>query len=474
MFELRKPLIPAVVVAGLIAGTTGCSPLDAAAVDAQVRGTPGAEGVGDSIFPQAGNGGYDAAHYALDLTVEPKSKTVLSGTSTMTAKATQDLSRFNLDLLRLTVKKVTVNGVKATFRHKGTELTITPATVIAKGKPFKVAIAYGGNPQSLPGLIPGSQDGWIKTDDGALVMGEPLGAMTWYPVNNTVHDPATYEVAVTVPSGLTAVSNGRYVGKKSAGVGKNTFRWNNKNQTIPYATTLAVGKFVLQTGKTKSGVPIVNAVDPRQRAASREILGKIPTIVEWGEKHFGPYPVDSAGAIIDHAPKVPAALETIGRPLYGRAPNSTVMAHEYAHQWFGDSVRFSDWSQIWLNEGFATYAMWMWDEEQGLATTQKWFDSVYRTPADNALWAFPPGKPTKAKELFDDAVYYRGAMVLHKVRQAVGDKVFGEILKTWTAEHKNRTATIEQFIALTEQKSGKKTRPIFDVWLFGKGKPATP
>ncbi|MCF3132265.1 M1 family metallopeptidase [Streptomyces olivochromogenes] len=475
-----RALKAAAVVAGLAVGGAGVgvamasTSTDSPAAAVPVKGTPGADGVKDSFFPKAGNGGYDALHYALDLAVEPKGKTVLSGTSTMTAKATQDLSRFNLDLSRLTVKKVMVDGTEATFRHKGTELEITPVNCIAKGERFKVAITYGGRPGVLPDSTEESPDGWVTTDDGAMVMGEPLGAMTWYPVNNTLHDPATYEVAVTVPSGLTAVSNGRYLGKKSAGAGKDTFRWNNDNQIVPYQTALAVGKFTLQTGKTESGVPIVNAVDPRQRTASRDILRRIPEVVEWGEKLFGAYPVDTAGAIVDHAPKVGLALETIGRPTYAKAPVSTVMAHEYAHQWFGDSVWLSDWSQIWLNEGLATYAMWMWDEEEGRATTQQWFDGLYRLPADNELWAFPPAKPGKPKDLFAPPVYYRGAMALHKVRQAVGDKAFLKILKTWTAEHKHRHATIEEFIALTEKISGKETRKIFNVWLHSKGKPAHP
>ncbi|MFJ7343700.1 M1 family metallopeptidase [Streptomyces sp. NPDC101110] len=473
MLERRELLISMAVVA--VVTTSGCSPLAAdAAAQAPVRGTPGSAGVGDSIFPGAGNGGYDVAHYALDLTVEPKSRAALSGTSTITAKATQNLSRFNLDLSRLTVERVEVDGTTAKFSRKGNELTITPSNPIAKGAKFATVITYHGTPKVLPGLIGGSQDGWIKTDDGAFVMGEPLGAMTWHPVNNTVHDPATYDVAVTVPAGLTGVSNGRYVGKESADFGRNTFRWSNRTQTIPYAATLAVGKFTLETGKTKAGVPIVNAVDPRHHASSRKALEEIPAIIAWGEKLFGPYPVDSAGAIIDHAPKIGAALETIGRPVYGKTPTSTVMAHEYAHQWFGNSVRFSDWSQIWLNEGFATYAMWMWDEERGRATTQEWFDGVYRVPAEDKFWAPVPGKPATGKELFGDPVYYRGAMVLHKVRQAVGDKVFSKILKAWTAEHRNRTAVIEQFISLTEKMSGKPTRKIFDVWLFGKGKPKKP
>ncbi|MBC9714292.1 M1 family metallopeptidase [Streptomyces sp. TRM66268-LWL] len=481
---MRRPFLSLVLAAGLAAaGCSAGSPDGPSGRQQDAKntekpkpkptGTPGAAGTDDSVFPQAGNGGYDALHYALDLTVRPKTATVLTGTATVRAKATQDLSRFNLDLSGLKVGAVTVDGEKAAYSHQGTELTITPAQPLADDAEFTVEVRYSGNPKALG--RGGHKDGWLPTDDGAFVMGEPLGAMTWYPVNNTTHDPATYDTRITVPAALTGVSNGRYEGVEPAtDKGMRTFSWRNTTPTVPYLTTLAVGKFTLAHEGER--VPVTTAVDPRQAADARQILGRIPEFVQWGEKHFGPYPVDFAGAIVDHDPGNGVALETMGRPVYGTAPEDTVMAHEYAHQWFGNSVRLADWSQIWLNEGFATYAMWMWDEEHGLGTAQEWFDTVYRAPAGDDVWKVIPGKPAGPDDLFSPAVYYRGAMVLHKVRLAVGDGKFRQILKTWAAEYGGKAATIEDFTALAQREAGadKPLKKIFDVWLYGKGKPRTP
>ncbi|WP_329119902.1 M1 family metallopeptidase [Streptomyces sp. NBC_01465] len=479
MREPHRRFIAAALSLGLAAACAACSPDDSPSADAKpssskkaspsatpVRGTPGATGLQDSIYPSSGNGGYDAIHYDLALNVVPKTSVVLAGTSTMTARATQDLSRFNLDLSGFTVKTVTVDNKKAAFTRAGTELTVTPAQALAKGAEFKVAVTYGGNPKSLKRKGE-TEEGWLTTDDGALVMGEPLGAMTWYPVNDTVRDPATYDIAVTVPMGLTAVSVGTYAGKDG-----NTFRWHDEDPTIPYQVTLAVGKFELSTSTTKSGIPVVNAIDPRQNPKARTFVAKIPEIIAWGEKRFGPYPFHSAGAIVDHDPKLGVALETIGRPLYGKALDPEVMVHEYAHMWFGDSVRLSDWSDIWLNEGFATYAEWLWSEDHGSYSAKQWFDHLYEIPAGDKLWAYPPGKPVKGSQVFGLPVYYRGAMVLHQVRKAVGDKAFFKILKTWTAERKGTSATTAQFIALCEKTSGKQLDKVFATWLYGKGKPA--
>lgn len=325
----RRSPVTALLLTSLLAATAGCT--DESAADDRpgagggeaatataatpVEGSPGAPGVDDSLLPGAGNGGYDALHYALDLTVEPDGERVLAGTATLTARATQDLSAFHLDLSGLEATKVTVDGRKAGHRHRGTELRIEPAEDLAKGREFEVAVTYSGDPGPVRGAVDDSEDGWLPTDDGALVMGEPVGAMTWYPVNNTVLDPATYEVSLTVPDGLTGVSNGHYEGREDAARdGFDTFRWRNAAQTIPYLVTVAVGDFALDTAETDSGVEVVTAVDPRQADEAREVLQDIPEFVAWGEEHFGPYPFETAGAIVDHQPENHVALETLGRP----------------------------------------------------------------------------------------------------------------------------------------------------------------
>ncbi|MEK8109996.1 M1 family aminopeptidase [Micromonospora sp. M12] len=145
--------------------------------------------------------------------------------------------------------------------------------------------------------------------------------------------------------------------------------------------------------------------------------------------------------------------------------------HENAHQWFGDSVSVAEWRNIWLNEGFASYAEWLWSEEQGEGTAQEVFDFTYASyPADDEFWQVLPGDPG-ADRVFDDAVYDRGAMTLHQLRLAVGDDAFFEILPTWTAEHRYGNGTIAQFQALAERISGLDLDDLFTTWLFTAGRP---
>ncbi|MGV9572655.1 M1 family aminopeptidase, partial [Streptomyces nigra] len=182
-------------------------------------------------------------------------------------------------------------------------------------------------------------------------------------------------------------------------------------------------------------------------------------------------PFRAAGAIVDHAPDVGYALETQTRPLYDSAPDLATLVHESAHQWFGDSVSLTTWKDIWLNEGFATYAEWLYGEQHGGDTAQKSFDTLYARPASDELWAFPPADPGSGANIFGTPVYARGAMVLHELRRAVGDKTFLRILRAWATKHRDGHGTTAQFVKLAEATSGKRLDGLFRTWLFTEGKP---
>src|SRR6478752_2187993 len=169
--------------------------------------TPGSSGAGDPYFPQAGNGGYDVSHYSLSLGYKPASKQ-LTGRAVITATATQNLSRFDLDLRGFTISKVQVNGSPAAYERAGDqELVITPSRGLRVGRSFSVSIAYAGVPQVVTDPD-GSIEGWVPTADGAFVVGEPQGSPSWYPVNDTPQDKATFDIGVTGPEGLTVMANG--------------------------------------------------------------------------------------------------------------------------------------------------------------------------------------------------------------------------------------------------------------------------
>ena len=431
----------------------------------------GTSGVGDPYFPLAGNGGYHVEHYGLTLRYDPASKHLV-GKAVLTARATQKLTRFDLDFKGLKITGLKVGRTAADYKRDGQELVVTPRHALEKGQKFKVTVTYKGTPKPVTDPD-GSLDGWIPTDDGAFVAGEPQGAMTWFPANNHPLDKSSYDFTLTVPKGRTAVANGVYLGSRTAH-GRTTFRWRQREPMAAYLATATVGKFKVKRYTTADGIEVYNAVDPREASAAAPVLKKLPSVLKWESKVFGPYPYRAAGAIVDRAPDVGYALETQTRPVYDSAPDLSTLVHESAHQWFGDSVSLTSWKDIWLNEGFATYAEWLYDEQHGGDSAQKTFDALYARAANDDLWAFPPGDPGSGANIFGTPVYARGAMALHELRNAVGDQVFYGILKSWATGHRDGNGTTAQFVRLAERESGKDLDALFQTWLYTAGKPANP
>ena len=243
-----------------------------------------------------------------------------------------------------------------------------------------------------------------------------------------------------------------------------------------YLTTVVIGHYRVRS-TTHAGKPMIIALPdslPATGAAARSVdrTGEIADLLS---TYFGPYPFDAYGAIVIDDPRISYALETQSRPTYGSSffsteQNPTVVAHELAHQWFGDSVALERWQDIWLNEGFATYAEWLWDEHAGGRSVQQSFDRIY----SGFNWSSAPGNPGAAK-IFGDAVYQRGAMTVHALRRTIGDPAFFALLKSWPAEHKDGNATTDDFIAAAEKAAGgKDLGPLFQAWLFGTTKPPKP
>lgn len=442
----------------------------AAAGPAAAGGT-GQAGAGDPYYPLAGNGGYHVQHYGLTLRYDTASRH-LDGKAVLSARATERLTRFDLDFKGLKITRLTVDGATARFRRDGQELVVTPRHALRKNQDFRVTVVYRGEPKPVTDPD-GSSDGWIPTDDGAFVAGEPQGAMTWFPANNHPKDKSSYDFTLTVPEGRTAVANGVFLGQRTAH-GRTTFRWHQSEPMAAYLATATVGKFKVERFTTRDGVQVYNAVDPREASAAAPVLKKLPSVLEWESGLFGPYPFRAAGSIVDRAPDVGFALETQSRPLYDSAPDLSTLVHESAHQWFGDSVSLTSWKDIWLNEGFATYAEWLYSEQHGGDSAQKSFDKLYSRPAGDDLWAYPPGTPGSGANLFGTPVYARGAMTLHELRRAVGDHTFRRILRAWATQHRGGHGTTAQFVKLAERESGKKLAGLFHTWLYTKGKPAKP
>jgi aminopeptidase N len=435
---------------------------------------PGAEGLGDPYYPDAGNGGYDVSSYDLRVRYAPDT-TVLTGDAVITATATTNLSRFDLDLHGLTVRTVTVDHAAAVATRHGDELVVTPAIGITAGTRFLVEVDYDGVPS--PYHDPDLGDvGFLTSTGGAVAIGEPEVAASWFPVNDHPSDKATYAIAITVPDGVTALSNGVLTGTSSAG-GWTTWSWRERSPMASYLATMVVGNYRV-VNDTHNGTPVVLAVDASLGTDVDGQLARTPEIIDYLASVFGPYPFDAMGGIALADPRVRFALENQTRPIYsgsffqGPGDHSWVVVHELAHQWYGDSVGVRDWKQVWLNEGFATYAEWLWSEHTGGPTAQQSFDQRY-AQAGSSVWAVPPANPGK-DNLFSPSVYVRGAMALQALRVTVGDTAFFAIMKSWAATKADSTATTDEFVALAERISGQRLDQLFATWLYGTTIPPRP
>ncbi|KOG88156.1 M1 family metallopeptidase [Streptomyces varsoviensis] len=436
--------------------------------------SPGAPGVGDPYFPQLGNGGYDVRHYALDVAYDPDADR-LDGRTTVTARATRNLSSFDLDLQKLEVASVEVNGRPADFTRSGDEIKITPKSHLRKGRTFDVTVVYGGVPEALSGpIVFGSDYGWMKTKDGVFVACEPNAASTWFPSSDHPSDKAAFDIRIKAPKGLTGVSNGRLVSTRDEG-SDTVSHWRETKPMATYLATATIGKFDVRTGKTPGGIPVYVAIDPTlQNTGQVDVYGLTSEITDYWATVFGPYPFEETGAIVDDMPQAGFSLETQTKPIYSAVRSENTIAHELAHQWFGDSVSVAEWKDIWLNEGFATYASWLWNEHKGRGSAHDAFLAAYnRYPAGDTFWTTVVADPQR-DTMFANAVYQRGAMALQALRERIGDKAFFELLPAWTKQNRYGNAEIDDFVDLAEEISGKSLDGLFETWIYEPSKPGSP
>ena len=426
---------------------------------------PGSDRSADPYLPQHGNGGYRVGHYDLDLgyKIGPNR---LTGRVVLTAVAGRPLTRFTLDLGTFKVGRVTVDGRAAAFAHRGGKLRVTPARPIAEGAAFTVEVRYVGNPRPVSSRW--GDVGWDELADGALVASQPVGAPSWFPCNDHPADKAAYRITVTTDAAYTVLGTGVLVSRRRS-AGTRTWVFERPEPTATYLVSVQIGRYDELT-LAPGPVPQTAAVPSRLRRHATHDLGRHGTIMTTLEGLFGPYPFGNYQLVVTDD-DLDDPIEAQGMSIFGanhvdgRRTHERLVVHELAHQWFGNSLTIADWRHIWLNEGFATYAEWLWSEAAGersaTSHAREWHAVVAAQPADLVL--ADPG----VGRLFDQRVYKRGALVLHALRIRIGDERFFGLVRAWVAQHRHGTVTTEQFVAL----AGGDVADLLDAWLFRKALP---
>lgn len=457
---------------------------------------PGAPGVGDSLYPTLGNGGYQVEHYTLDLTVDLETGN-LEAVTRIEAIATDALSSFNLDFSGMTIETITVDDEAASFTRDDNELTVLPAEPLAVDQTFAVEVAYYGVPQGVFDASLGIEQGWTYVRGIVYTAGEPVSAQSFFPVNEHPSDKATYTIVVTVAQPYNVAANGILESETDNGDGTTTYRFEMRDPMASYLTTVNIAEFVIQTDESEGGIPIRNYFYARAADDATEAFSRQGEMLDFFSEMFGDYPFETYGVVV-----VPVqlffALETQTLSIFGSGAafgtanafrSEEVIAHEMAHQWFGDSVALDDWSDIWLNEGFATYASWLWlEHDEGQRALDRLVSGTYNFIAGNgmlgnrsresilqeqALFWPPPGSPP-ADELFNGSVYQRGALVLHALRYEIGDEAFFQTMQDYYAAHEGENVRTTDFIAAAEAASGQELDAFFQVWVYGKYIPDIP
>jgi aminopeptidase N len=452
--------------------------------------TPGSPGLGDRLYPTLGNGGYNALHYHLDLRYATASPAQgVDGTMTMLARATQSLSRFDLDFSGESVGSVQVDGRAARFAWRGEELVITPARAIPRHSLFSVRVKHFRATPKKPAANDFLSTPFFTSPDGSATAGQPDAMHTIYPSNDHPRDKASFSFRFDVPAGITAVANGVLVSEERHG-DRTTWIYVQRQPMATELTQLAVGKLTVVPRGVVDGVRVRDVIATRRADDFDDSLPVEKAHLRWMRERVGRYPFDVYGSLLMDS-SIGFALETQTLSLYPaglldeapRGLRDPVMLHELAHQWFGDSVSPWEWSDVWVNEGHASWYEFTYAEERGYLVRDAGFETVEElmrtaySQGDIFRRDFGPvARPVSGdvSSVFSPQAYLGGALVLYALRQEVGRTAFERIERTWLHRYRGRAASTRDFIRVASRASGEDVGDFLSAWLYGTTTPPMP
>ncbi len=422
----------------------------------------GARSIGDPYAPELGNTGYDVQHYTIQLALDPQEKYYLAGSVLIKATAVlDDLGALSLDFIGFEIEELLVNGQPADFSREAGKLIITLPQPLASEEQFQITIMYHGETVQEPSPYVGFAS-WLGVfyarEDTIYILSEPDGSRYWFPNNDHPRDKATFRFEVTVPEGLTAVANGELIEQQG-----HTFIWEHNAPMASYLATVVVGDYERLEDQSPVGIPLRHYTFTEDQARFTRHVAVTGEAIDWMSDLFGAYPYDQYGYVTVHAPGVSLETQTMVL-LSSEMVNEQTIIHEMAHMWFGDWVSLDSWGEMWRNEGFATYIAFLWefrDDPEGLELQMEGIRAFLEDSGDL-------GKPLRNPphvELFSAYTYVGGALMIHELRQEMGDDAFFAGLKAYFARYSGGTATDEAFIAVMEEAAEKPLAAFFEGWL---------
>ncbi len=421
----------------------------------------------DPYLPTTGNFGYRVSRYELELEYKVAINR-LAGSATITAITLAELKTFTLDLSgALAVSKVTVNGKRpAQFRTATGKLHITLSDRLAVGAAMTIVVRYGGSPRPIRSHW--GEVGFEELTEGVLVAGQPNGAASWFPCDDHPSSKASFRIQISTESPYFAIANGKLLARR-ARAGMTTWNYEQAEPTSTYLVTLQIGMYDRHR-MSKNGVETFSVLPDRLRADFDHDFGRQPQMMKLFVKLFGPYPLADGYTVVVTDDDLEIPLEAQGISIFGanhcdgQRSSERLIAHELAHQWFGNSVTAQRWRHIWLHEGFACYAEWLWSEhceEHSAEDLARQYHQRLIDSAQNLVLADPG-----PRDMFDDRVYKRGALTLHALRKQIGDTNFFALLTDWTTRYRHSNVVTDDFTGLAASYSKNSLHGLWDAWLY--------